>query len=255
MSKLSRDELLQLIPVYVVDALEDEERSQVEALLAMDEEARRLEADYRQVQMILPLSVKSQQAPSEVKDRLFKQIHEDKIEPDTVGLESVPRKEKRKVIQHKRRYILPFVAAFGIIIVGFALVLTNRDESESPYTVFRELYNQPYTEKVYVSDSGQSPTEGTLVIAEDGDKAVLRVEQVPVLEDNQVFQLWLVEPNEVNNGGTYLANERSELYIVVPNEYPINRYSRFGISIEPTGGSPLGNAPSGDRVFSVDIPE
>ena len=256
MSKLSRDELLQLIPVYVLGALEDNEHSQVEALLEVDTEARAIEADYRLISAIVPLSVVSQQAPDDLKARLFQRIHDkadDVSIADTPITPQHPHKAKRKGIP-RRRYVLPLVAVLAIVFVGVVLVLSNRDTVDTPYTSFRILYEQPYTEKVYVSASDQSPTGGILLISNDGADAVLRVEDVPELDDTQVFQLWLVNDYGVSSGGIYQANERSELYIVIPNKYPINRYSRFGISIEPGGGSPLGDAPSGDRVFSVNVP-
>lgn len=261
MSKLSRDELLQLIPVYVVGALLDDERSQVEALLADDLEAQRIEADYRDISVLLPLSVKHQPAPADLKSKLFQRIHEDSIAepqaeatpPETLRV-LPPRKEKRKG-NPRQRYILPLVAGLVVVMVGMIFVLTTRDESASPQTIFRNLYQEADTEKVYVSISDDSSTKGTLLISNDGEDAVLRVEELPSIATDQIFQLWMVDADGPMSGGIYQADERSQLYVVIPTEHPVYHYVRFGLSIEPEGGSPLINAPSGERIFSVSVPE
>lgn len=252
MSEISRNELLELIPAYVLGALDTDEHTQVEALLADDTEAQLLEQGYRQIEQVLPLTVANRQPSSDLKDRLFQRIHDDNIdepEPENV----VPFKEKPK--GKPRRYVMPMVAALVVAVVGAIFVLTVLNEPTTPQSVFSKLYRQADSERVYVRASEESPAEGALLISADGEQAVLRVQQLPVLEEDQIFQLWIVDDAGVIDGGLYQADENAEVYIVLPIEKPANTYLRFGMSIEPTGGSPLGNAPTGPRVFGVDVPQ
>lgn len=253
MSEISRNELLELIPAYVLGALDTDEHTQVQALLADDTEAQLLEQGYRQIEQVLPLTVANRQPSSDLKDRLFQRIHDDEIEPDTIVAFAEKPKEKPK--GKPRRYVLPMVAALVVAIVGAIFVLTVLNEPTTPQSVFSNLYGQADSERVYVPASEESPTEGALLISADGEQAVLRVQQLPILEEDQIFQLWIVDDAGVIDGGLYQADENAEVYIVLPIEKPAKTYLRFGMSIEPVGGSPLGNAPTGPRVFGVAVPQ
>lgn len=267
MSKMSRDELLQLIPAYVLGALDEDERRQVDMLLADDVEAQTMEKEYRQIEMMLPFMAVNRQASPDLKDRLLYRIHnnsadadetdnidDDIDDADDVTPENVvPFKEKRKR-SPRRQYIFPLAAVLVIAVIGLLFALSSSNETATPQAIFRSLYEQPNSERVYVEASADSAAHGTLLISTDGEQAVLRVRELPDLSSDKTFQLWLIDDAGSKSGGIYEADEQSELYVLIPNERPINTYTTFGMSIEPAGGSPLGDAPSGQRVFAVNVP-
>ena len=94
-----------------------------------------------------------------------------------------------------------------------------------------------------------------LVASPDGDEAVIRVEQLPTLPGDQAFQLWLVDAaGTVTSGGVFnRQGDADATFIRVPLEQPLDAYQRFGVSIEPAGGSPFPDRPTGPRVFSVQL--
>lgn len=270
---MSRDELLQLIPAYVLGALEEDERSQVELLLVDDAEAQTIEKEYREIEMMLPFTAVNREASPDLKDRLLQRIREDDAADETDAIATVdetddnddtapenvvpysgPYKEKPKR-RPRRQVVLPLVAAIVIVLVGLVFVLTSTQQTETPQAVFRSLYEERDAAHVYVTPSADSAVSASLLISSDGERAALRVQQLPELGSDQTFQLWLIDDAGSQNGGIYQADKKSELYLVIPNEKPIYTYNRFGMSIEPAGGSPLGDSPTGDRVFAVDVPE
>lgn len=253
---MNRDDVLQLIPAYVLGALETDERSQVEQLLAVDGEAQAMEQQYRQIVMVLPLTAVHRQPSPNLKNRLLARLQGDELESVPPNVIDMPKKKKRKRSQFDRRLILPVVAGLVLAIVGLGFVLTREDDTPSPQAVFYTLLDTYDSEQVPVSPSEYNQdVEGSLIISGDSGQAVLRVSELPVLTEDQTFQLWLIDTEGSLSGGIYQADESNRLYIVIPNEKPIDNYVQFGVSIEPAGGSPLGDKPSGNRVFGVAIPK
>src|SRR5215207_10893992 len=73
---MDRDTLLDLIPAYALDALDDDERQQVAALLETDAEARQLLQDYRAVADVLPLMVSVREVPASTRTGLQQRLAE-----------------------------------------------------------------------------------------------------------------------------------------------------------------------------------
>ena len=60
---MDRNELLDLIPAYALEALEPDEKRQVEALLKTDSEAQQILADYQDIAHNLILATPSTACP------------------------------------------------------------------------------------------------------------------------------------------------------------------------------------------------
>jgi anti-sigma-K factor RskA len=146
------------------------------------------------------------------------------------------------------------VATVIFAIVGFIFVFTAEPEPPTPQVTFYEISNQTDAERITVEANADSVVEGDLVISADRARAVLRLKSLPEINADQVFQLWLVDEDGAVNGGIQPMPEGYALFFVIPDEHPIDNYVRLGVSLEPAGGSPYDNAPSGDRVFQVYVP-
>jgi hypothetical protein len=104
MSKMSREDVLQLIPAYVLDALEDDARQEVDNLLTVDSEAQTVLAQYKQIETVLPLMAVHREPSSDLRDRFIDRLHDDYVpsdEPDNII--QFAEKPKRKGIPLRRR--------------------------------------------------------------------------------------------------------------------------------------------------------
>ena len=253
MSQMSREDVLQLIPAYVLDALDENERHQVEVLLTVDSEAQAILQQYRQIEAVLPLTVIHRQPSPDLKEKLLQRLHQNDeapYEPD--NLTALPEKPKRT--PPRRPLIVSIAAMLVLAVIGLAFLYSNISQRMSPQAIFYELYQQQDADRIVVEAGEDSPSDGELIISADGKRAAIRVRELPEIDADQGFQLWLVDENDVVDGGVYQLADNYTLYIIVPNEQPIYNYLRMGISIEPASGSPLGNRPTGDNVFRVTIP-
>lgn len=97
-----------------------------------------------------------------------------------------------------------------------------------------------------------NPTElapearGELRLSGDGRAATLEVFRLPALDDEQTYQLWLVSEDERDSGALFTVNENGWAEVPVELARRAADYRGFGVTIEPTGGSP---GPTGAQVL------
>jgi anti-sigma-K factor RskA len=95
--------------------------------------------------------------------------------------------------------------------------------------------------------SDEAPeAEGELVFGRGGRGATLTVRGLPVLPAGQQYQLWLVSDGQRESGAVFSVNDNGWAETAVEMERAAAEYDRFGITIEPAGGSP---GPTGERVL------
>ena len=87
---------------------------------------------------------------------------------------------------------------------------------------------------------------GMLVISQDGEYGTLVVDGLPLLDESQQYQLWLIQDGQRTSGGVFSVSEEGYGTLMIASPEPLISYSQFGITIESSGGS-LG--PTGDKVL------
>lgn len=243
---MNREVLLELIPAYALDALDADERAAVEALLAVDAEARRRLEDYRQVADMIALGAASRPAP----DHLTADLRA-RLAAERQALDAVTRAPVRRRVNW--RLLIAAAAVTALVITGL-LALRPPPGDVDGRTLYEQLVADSSSRSLVLAAHLTPEIDGELRIAADNGAAVIRVRRLPELPSEQAFQLWLIDAGGSRSGGTYrFDNPAVWNYIVLPLEKPLAEYTRFGVSIEPAAGSPLIDRPSGPRVFDVSL--
>jgi anti-sigma-K factor RskA len=246
---MDRNTLLDLIPAYALGALDANERADVEALLAADVEAQQLLAEYQAVTEALVLATPARRAPAHMGDDLRRRLAAAPPASDQAAIKSLPT-QRRAVL-----WTVLAAAAVVIVLAGLLLVLRNtKPQSPDPAQLYAEIAAQPDALHIPITPVFQPSTSGELVASADGKQAVVLVENLPAIAANQTFQLWLVDPAGAHSGGLLqFANAQGPNYIPLPLDKPISDYVGFGVSIEPQGGSPKSDGPTGPRAFGITL--
>jgi anti-sigma-K factor RskA len=252
---MERHTLIDLIPAYALGALDPDERNAVEVLLRTDAEAQALLAEYRAVAGHIALLVPQQAPPAHLAGDLRARLAADRAA-------SPPESRPGRTAVRRREWRLWMLAAAAALAVVIATVLLlDQDESPeappmAPITLYRELLEQEGASRyAIVPDEGNEALTGELLVAARGDRAVLCMTSLPALSAGQVFQLWMIDREGTRtSGGVFTADPAGEsIYLHVPFSAPVTAYQGLGVSIEPPGGSPHPDQPSGPRVFSVPL--
>lgn len=256
---MNRETLLELIPEYALDVLSEEEKRAVEALLATDSEAQALLADYQAITDIFALTAEARLAPPHLRNDLKARLAAEKP-----SLTILPKPSLETAISpqtSKQRIPIWFMsaaAALVVLAVGvlIALNLLNPTPNQAEL-LFNELAQLPDSQRIPIESVFKDDMSGELIIAPDGQRAALKVANLPVVNEPHDFQLWLVSPDGVQSGGIIPAIQAAGTsYITIPLAgTSASDYQAFGVSLEPEGGSPFADRPSGERMFFVNLPE
>lgn len=263
---MQHDDLFDLIPAYALGALDPDEQSRFEAWLRDHPDAQILLDEYRQMADHLVVMAPLQPAPARLQADLRARLAADRTAAPESGPESKPKSPPpaplpasgRVLRLHRRWRQLAALAAAAVLLVVVG-VLALRPESSTP----REDPARAFERIAAEDDAGwfdvvpgdvTDAVTGDLVVTPDGSEAVIRVAQLPPLGQGQTFQLWLVDQSGSRvSGGLFRPDQDDATYIRVPLDKPLADYRAFGVSLEPEGGSPLKDAPSGPRVFLVPL--
>lgn len=254
---MDRQTFLDLIPAYALGALDAAERSAFEAQLANDAEARQMLAEYQAITDLLVLTTPAQPAPAHLKQDLQRRLAARRAATPASQAPVSPTPEMRALPRSRPVLRLLALAAMLAAILGIVWYLTQRP---APGLSGRDRYDvlaaQEGALRVALAPADDLPqVSGDLVAAPDGREAVIRVSGLPALTTDQTFQLWRVDANsQVSSGGLFRADADPEAtYIVISLDSPFRDYRAFGVSIEPAGGSPFADRPTGPRVFAISL--
>ncbi len=109
----------------------------------------------------------------------------------------------------------------------------------------------PGTELVLVTADLPNMT-GSVLLDKDKNTAVLVLWNLPELEAEQIYQIWLInEQGEKISAGLFASSSEQDYTTAsIEASTPIGQFVAIGVTIEPSGGS---DQPTGSRVLVVEL--
>lgn len=246
----SGETLADLLPAYALGVLDEDERLGVEAELARSEDARQQLRRWQSTVDALDLST-----PREIPgDRL-----RDRILGSASGVASSP--EPTMTGRGRMVALRPLAAAaalvvvvLGAAIVALALELRNSDarisELEAAATPRQGPdFNQPLVWTEIAADQSAEANRGYFCRTEDGSVGWIVIEDLHGPDDH-IFQMWLVNDDQMVSAGTFATDHAGRGFGVVRADDPVQSFRQIWITVEPPGGSP---SPSSQPDVAVPI--
>lgn len=253
-------DLHDLAVLYVVDALEADEAREFKDHLAGCAECQLEVREMSAVTADLSRSVEAT-PPASLRAAILAQIAETPQESPTaqphvsapgLGQRNQPRSGSNVVeLASRRPSRLPYLvaAASVLLAVGFGgWALQSRQdvtEAHQQYTSIAELLATPDVRTASRAVSGGG--SATLVLSRAQARAVFVAEDMPSLDDGQVYELWTFDRGATPAGTFTPADEPA----VVDLPTAALSASRVMMTVEPSGGS---KHPTGRPIMSVDVP-
>ena len=239
----TEEHVYDLLPAYALNSLDEEEKIIVEAHL-VDCETCQLELEsYKQVVDDLPLAIKTKQPPADLETSIFEQLAADRQSPELQDRESWLDRLKSNFLSSA-----PVWGAASLVLV-IVLLFSNLYLLNS-LRAHEAVRHTDLTTVAMVPTDYSPQATGMLVISGDGEYGVLVVDQLPMLDDTQQYQLWLIYDGQRASGGVFSVNDEGYGSLLITSEQPLSSYPTFGITIEPTGGSP---GPTGEKVLGGEL--
>ena len=106
---------------------------------------------------------------------------------------------------------------------------------------------------VILQNTDKAPqASGFVIISADGGNGVLVVDELPPLDPQHEYQLWLVRDGQTTSGAVFSVDEGGYRGVRIESPETLLVYSAVSITIEPAGGSiaPIGEQVLGGSLFN-----
>jgi anti-sigma-K factor RskA len=238
-----QDHVLELIPAYALDCLDEPDAQVVAEHLEACTSCRAEFEAYRGIAAELPLAAPEAAPPAGLKAELFRQI--------AARAEPIPAPRPLTFWQ-RLSASLSRVLRPGWGLASLAVILVLGASNVIMWQRVNEL-EQVRRDWIQVSLHGTEAApdaSGLLVLNRDGTRGTLVVENLPDLDKAHQYQLWLIKDGQRISGGVFSVRWNGYGSLWVDSPEPLNHYTAFGITIEPAGGSP---GPTGAKVLGGDF--
>jgi anti-sigma-K factor RskA len=236
---LPKIHVIDLIPGYALGCLNGEEELQVTEHLAGCESCR-IELDaYRRIVDTLHEAVPAAQPPPDLKQKILQRVQPKRVPEQPEAATSAwqrlwTRLQSGAPVWAYASFVLVIILAASNL---WMLQRVNRQEANS----------QADFRVVNLAGTDKAPkATGLLVLSHDGNMGTLVVDSLPVLDEAHQYQLWLIKDGKRTSGGVFSVTQDGYGALAINSTQPLKDFPAFGITIEPTGGSP---GPTGEKVM------
>lgn len=251
---MNRERALELLPDFALNLLEDDEATELRALIDTDPEMRQELQVYLQADEALAFGGPPPAVAADVQARIaagtrakIAALSAD-VQPAhataPIPFPERPERSPSKVVIGPWRAIAvgaaaaAFVMAIGLVAIAFAW-LDARDDVD-------RLEGQLAARAIELPLSGDG-VSGTIYVASTFESGVARLTGLPPAPEKHHYQLWSEGPFGSRSAADFVGTEEGELLVELP-ALP-NDMTRMFVTIEPDGAT--GQEPTGPEVMST----
>ncbi len=251
MNTLTCGEVADLLPEMALEALDDQvKRDQVAAHIDLCPNCRERYESLTQAVLNLALAVPQMAPPPQLKQALMEQIAAGVPELDA-------RDEAEGATARSWQQTLRAIFAHPALMLSAALAvaalagyayLASRPAPVAPTIDSLDRLVAESSEAIKLNGTPQTPDAwADLRFQPDNREAVLVVGDLPALDSDKTYQLWLVDnTGKRDTGALFNCGSKGTAKVLVAAPRRMRDYVRFGVTIEPAGGSP---GPTGPGVL------
>ena len=259
---LSCDQCEELLVDYLLRALEIEAMRAVMEHLSTCDRCQAQLAAYETVLGELAQAVPQQEPPAELGPRLLAAAVEGSmltaVAPGPIRPSGLPA--------WRPRWVFLLTAANVVLCLGVGwwawhvqreatLVHQRWQDLQHHLALQRQaftLITAPEVRPVVLrSPKAESPARGVLLLKPDDPHAMLIVQDLPPLQQDRAYQLWLGwGDRQRDNGGVFRVDQQGFGVMGLTIPRPFTTYQRVGITEEPASGSP---GPTTSRVIGATL--
>ncbi len=227
------DDIEELLGAYALDAVDPDERRQVEAYLATSPRAQAEVDQHREVAALLAFG--GADAPSGLWDRIASSLEERPPEPGPELAKVMPMRSRKR-----RWWITGIAAAAAIVVIAvLSVALVRSNESQTQSEAIAAAYNDAKGNAANRTVQLKAPDGRTATaVIEPSGAAFIDGSTLPALPDDRIYQLWAV-PSAGDPVSLGLLGGRPDIAMFGLSGTP----AALAISVESPGGAPKPSPP------------
>lgn len=226
--------VLESLPAYALHSLDEDEARQVSEHLAGCQICRAELNAFQNVAHQVALAAPDAMPSENLRRRLIERIGETKS-----------TRRPRDVFRAPGR-LIPMGGLIGALLI-FALLASNLLLWQRLNNL--EVLSGPMGMRaITLQNTESAPTaSGFVIVSSDGLEGVLVVDELPTLDANHEYQVWLEKNGTITSGAVFPVDETGYRGLRIEAPQSLLSYSSVRVTIEPLGGS---DSPTGDTVLN-----
>lgn len=262
---MSQHEQSENVEMYVLGGLSDEEQQEFEDHLQNCSECQHAVHELQEVVGLLPLASEPVEPPSGMKDRVLSHTlgEEHQAQVDEKKGEPAPSPSVKRPVRWRRWSGLGIAGLSAATVILGVFSIQQQEEinelqqelvaTEEQLGQAEEELDDPmqFSGSVELSAATEdSVADGLAMMVVDSDATHLMVlaDDMPELEGNEAFQVWLMRDEEPVNAGTFHTdNGQGALHYT----FEQSGYDTVAITHEPDAE---GDEPRGEMVLAAELP-
>ena len=220
----------ELKEAYVLGALPEEERRELEEFLAQHPERQAEVDELGAFAGLLALTPQEHEPAPELRRSIMSVVES---EARSSSARSEPRFAGLRELFSLQNLAL---AAAALLVIGlFSWNMLLQGEVRDLQGRVANLQQSPQSRMVALEGTGDAPQQGHAeVMILDDDRAVLMAEDMPRAPEGRTYQIWVIEGDVPEPGGLFEPRGESVAAVV---EKPLDEGDVIAVTIEPAGGS------------------
>ncbi len=253
------EELEELIPAYMLDAVDEADRARIEAHLPRCQRCSQLVQSYQPVSDLMAYAAEPAEPPAGLRYRVLAAT----APARQVTAAPAPARVASLSTWLASLFRAPAFSAVAVALL-VALGLWNfalQNQMQRQVAMVNQLAADVTRQGSYMTalayaDGEPRRLEGTQVAAQamgrlysvyDGTAFVVVTYDLPALKPDQSYQLWLIDRSGSRvSGGVFTVDDRGRGWLYVRPPKPLSEYDSVGVTVEPSGGSP---GPTGAKIL------
>ena len=230
MRHLTDNERRELLGAYALDALEPDEREQIDELLLHDADAR---AELHALQLGASwLSESALRPPEHVWDGIAASIQPDAA-PAGSRPDAEPIADVTPIKRSRSRVILAIAASLALVLaVGAGLLVLDRTDPQQPSSVNEAAAAARKAQGTRTARlAAPDGTVGATAVVQRDGRAYLVGTELPPLRAGRTYQLWAVRGTRPDSVALLGRHAQPRVFSAPKGT------TAFAVSVEPTGGS------------------
>jgi anti-sigma factor RsiW len=257
------DEIQELIPAYVLDAVDDADRTLVERHLPQCDVCTGVFVSYRPITDLLPYAAPPVEPPADLKYRVLAAALP-KVQPHPqrapaligavfAGLSNLFRSPAFGAV------MLLLILALGVWNIQLQNQITQQiafnQQTLSEITRERALvstmaYSNSQPMRMQSTEAAPKAV-GRLYAAPELNALALIIYDMPSPPQGMVYQFWLLDSNgDRTSAGTFTVDSQGRGWQLFRAPKALNNYQGVGITVEPAGGSAW---PTGAKMMGTNL--
>ncbi len=237
---MKHDHIHELLSAYALGCLDDDEAVLVSEHIAACEKCHGQFLEYRSTVDAMAYGSPGVCPPDSLKQKLMQRIQSTANKPSVL----------KPAIKHRNLKSLWQSLSPAWAFAGLALIVSLTVVNLLQWHHTQKLQKEIAVELLILKMKGtpKAPKgDGTFIISQNRRKGVLVASDLPIPEENQLYQLWMKKNGQPVSGGVFSVTPTGYAVVEIQSRESLSNFQSFEITLEPKGGSPT----PGDYIVMV----